>query len=91
MLLLITLIVYQAHSQHVRMGLSFPVGVSINPVGVAPFAGAIWIGPEWQWRGGNYVHVPGYWAKPLRNRTMWIPGQWKRTRRGFIWVSGRWR
>lgn len=79
------------HAQHVRAGLSFPAGVVVNSPGSAPFAGAVWIGPEWQWRNGTYVHVPGYWAKPYRKKQRWHGGHWKRTRRGYIWVGGRWR
>lgn len=78
-------------AQHVKVRLNFPVGVSIGPTGVAPFSGAVWIGPEWVWRNGNYVHVPGYWARPNRRNGVWVPGHWKYTRRGYCWRPGRWR
>ncbi len=43
---------------------------------VSPYAGAIWIGPEYYWSGSNYaVH----------------PGHWNQNRRGHAWVSGGWR
>ena len=91
MVLAIVLIFSAAgRAQHVRIRLSFPVGVSVNAPGPPPFRGAIWIGPEWEWRGGNYVHVPGYWAKP-RGRSYWAPGHWRRGRHGYVWVPGRWR
>ncbi|MDR0794001.1 MAG: hypothetical protein LBE82_11890 [Chitinophagaceae bacterium] len=52
--------------------------------------GYVWIAPEWTWRGGAYVEVPGYWAPPQSGR-MWIQGYWRNTpRRGYEWVPGRW-
>ena len=78
-------------AQHVRVRLGFPASVGIRAGGPAPFAGAIWIGPEWQWRGGQYVAVPGYWARPRGHRSYWVQGHWKYTRRGYRWVPGHWR
>ena len=80
-----------ANAQHVKVRIGFPVGISIGPSGHAPFAGAVWIGPEWQWRGGNYVTVPGYWARPGRHGAIWVPGHWKYSRKGYSWVPGHWR
>jgi hypothetical protein len=80
-----------ANAQHVKVKIGFPVGISIGPSGRAPFSGAIWIGPEWTWRGGNYVCSPGYWARPSRHGAIWVPGHWKNSRRGFIWIPGHWR
>lgn len=81
----------QVQAQNVRVRLNFPVGVNIGAPGPRPYSGAVWIGPEWQWRGGNYVHAPGYWAKPRRHGMVWIPGHWKHSRFGYRWVPGRWR
>jgi hypothetical protein len=83
-------LVATADAQHVRVRLNFPVGISIGAPGPAPYRGAIWIGPEWQWRGGRYEHVPGYWARPGRYNAVWIPGHWKYGRRGYRWVPGHW-
>ena len=80
-----------AEAHHVRVRLKFPAGISIGAQARAPISAAVWIGPEWQWRGGQYVHVPGYWAKPGRHGAVWVPGHWKYTRRGYRWVPGRWR
>lgn len=83
-------IFFQSNAQYVKVKLNFPSGVMHAPA-PAPFSGAIWIGPEWKWNKGVYVHVPGYWAKPKHHkRNRWIPGHWKYSRRGYIWVSGRW-
>ena len=80
-----------ANAQHVKVRIGFPVGISIGAPARAPFTGAVWIGPEWAWRGGRYECVPGYWAKPQRYGSIWVPGHWKYNRRGYIWVPGRWK
>ncbi|MFN8290226.1 MAG: hypothetical protein U0U70_08220 [Chitinophagaceae bacterium] len=80
-----------ANAQRVGVRLNFSVGTRIGPPGPAPYGGAIWIGPEWQWRRGRYVEVPGYWASPRRYGAVWVPGHWKYSRRGYRWVPGRWR
>ena len=80
-----------AQAQHVRVRLNFPVGISIGAPAHRPYAGAVWVSPEWQWRGGQYVSVPGYWAKPGRHGAQWIPGHWQNSRRGYRWVPGHWR
>lgn len=80
-----------ANAQHVKVRLDFPVNVSIGAKGHRPYSDAIWIGPEWQWRGGRYEVVPGYWARPRHHGALWIPGHWQSSRRGEIWISGHWR
>jgi hypothetical protein len=85
LVIIVASIFNKAQAQFVRQRPSFSVNVA---VGRPPFAGAIWIGPEWEWRGGRYVEVPGYWARPGR---VWIPGHWKMTRRGERWIPGHWR
>jgi hypothetical protein len=79
-----------AGAQYVRVRPGFSVGVSIGAPGPMPYRGAIWIGPEWSWRGGRYVEVPGYWARPRHHRAVWIPGHWVYSRRGYRWKQGRW-
>ncbi|HEV7781978.1 MAG TPA: hypothetical protein VGO58_11975 [Chitinophagaceae bacterium] len=90
-LVVLVTLVSSSQAQNVRVQLNFPVGISIGAPGPRPYTGAVWIGPEWQWRGGNYVHVPGYWARPNRHSAVWISGHWKYSRRGYRWVSGHWR
>jgi WXXGXW repeat (2 copies) len=54
--------------------------VEVRPV--LPYAGAVWIGGYWGWRGGRHAWVPGYYERPR-------PGYaW----RGHGWVNdgGRW-
>jgi len=89
--ILFALVTLGSNAQRVSVRLNFPTGVHVLAPGPAPYHGAVWIGPEWQWRAGRYVMVPGYWAKPRHPRAVWIPGHWKYSRRGYIWVPGRWR
>ncbi len=81
----------QVQAQHVRVRLNFPVGINVGAPAHRPYSGAVWIGPEWQWRGGRYVSTPGYWARPGRQGAVWVPGHWKYSRRGYRWVPGHWR
>ena len=79
-----------ANAQHVRVQLNFPSGYEVNAPRNAPYPNAIWIGPEWQWRGGRYVAVPGHWERARRHHEIWIPGHWEQRRRGYFWVPGHW-
>jgi hypothetical protein len=90
-LLLFVGILSTAHAQYVRVQIGFPSGTHVHAHGPRPHAGAVWIGPEWQWRGGQYVVVPGYWARPNRHGAVWVPGHWKHNRRGYRWIPGHWR
>jgi hypothetical protein len=87
---LLGLSIVKADAQYVRVKPGFSVGITIGAPGPAPYSGAIWIGPEWRWRGSRYVEVPGYWARPGRYHA-WIPGHWRYARRGYRWVPGHWR
>lgn len=83
--------IYTTNAQYVKIRIGFPAGISIGATGRAPFSGAVWISPEWQWRGGRYVSVPGYWVRPGRFGAIWVPGHWKYSRHGYRWVPGHWR
>lgn len=54
-----------------------------------PFAGAVWIGGHWEWRGNQYVWKSGHWVKRVKGKK-WVAGHWRKTPRGFVWVEGRW-
>ena len=82
---------FTSPAQNIKIRLNFPVGVSVRPIGKAPFPNAIWIGPEWRWEAGRYVHVPGYWAAPKYRHGHWVSGHWRRNRRGYIWMPGKWK
>lgn len=78
------------NAQRVRARIDFPVNITIGAPGPPPFAGAVWIGPEWRWQQDQYVAVPGYWARPTPRRA-WVNGYWVRGHRGYMWRPGRWR
>ena len=81
----------KANAQYVKVRPEFTIGVNVGPRGVAPHHGDIWVGPEWEWRNGRYVEMPGHWAAPRRYGAIWIPGHWKYTRRGYRWIAGHWK
>ena len=77
---------------------SAQIYVKVRPVApvvvrtAAPSAAHIWIGEEWEPRGGTYAYVGGHWAAPPHPGWIWVPGHWKRhDRRGEVWVRGHWR
>ena len=89
-MILLGLSLIKADAQYVRRKPGFSVNVTVGAPGPPPYSGAIWIGPEWTWRGSQYVEVPGYWARPGRHRG-WVSGQWRNTHRGYSWRRGHWR
>lgn len=57
----------------------------------APSRTHVWIGEEWENRGGAYVSVGGHWEAPPHPGWIWIPGHWAHERRGDYWIRGHWR
>ena len=82
--------ILKADAQYVRTKPGVSVNISVGAPGPAPYRGAVWVGPEWQYRRGRYVEVPGYWANPGRHHG-WAYGHWKHSRRGYKWVPGNWK
>jgi len=56
----------------------------------APSPRHVWVAPEWTWRGGAYVEVPGYWSLPPAGHRAWVPGHWVAEPRGNRWIPGHW-
>ena len=90
-ILITTIGALSSHAQRVRVRLDFPAGIAVAAPVPPPFTGAVWIGPEWTWRGGQYVCAPGYWAHPALRRGYWAPGHWQYSRHGYEWRRGHWR
>jgi hypothetical protein len=68
-----------------------PPGARVEVVGVEPGPGHIWVAGYHEWRGGEYVWVPGHWATPPHPRYhRWVPGHWREHRNGWYWVEGHW-
>jgi hypothetical protein len=59
-----------------------PPAPLVEPVPIAPYAGAVWIGGYWGWRGGRHVWVGGHYEQP-RPGYVWRPHAWEQR-------DGRW-
>ncbi|MGB4775141.1 MAG: hypothetical protein WBP45_08215 [Daejeonella sp.] len=57
---------------------------------VAPHKNAIWIPGEWVWQGNQYIYANGYYADLKPGYKRYNEGHWKKARRGYVWVGGRW-
>jgi len=58
-------------------------------IGDAPYAGAVWVGPEYYWSGGRYERREGHWEHGGGGRT-WHGGSWAPHRNGYRWNRGGW-
>jgi hypothetical protein len=66
-----------------------PAPVIVRPA--APSPAHVWIGDEWEERGGKYVYVGGHWDAPPRRGQIWVAGFWKREgHHGERWIKGHW-
>ncbi|NCI46462.1 YXWGXW repeat-containing protein [Sediminibacterium soli] len=57
----------------------------------APAAGYIWVDDEWVPQGKTYVYKAGAWVAPPRSGAVYNKGYWKRNKKGWHWVPGRWK
>jgi len=68
------------------------ISLSLRDRPARPSSAHVWIGEDWAWRNGNYVHVGGHWDAPPAHRRTWVAGYWKNSPgHGHYWVAGRWR
>ncbi|MBK0378821.1 YXWGXW repeat-containing protein [Mucilaginibacter segetis] len=74
-----------AHDYYVAQQPVEPVYVQPAP----PSARVVWVPGGWRWRGGRYVYVNGYYARP-RGR-VYVKGHWEHTRHGYTWHKGYWK
>jgi hypothetical protein len=63
-----------------------PHPVKVRPA--IPFATAVWIDGHYAYRRGRYVWVPGGYVRAPHPRAHWVPGRWKKHRRGWKWNEG---
>jgi hypothetical protein len=59
--------------------------------GLAPRGGMVWVDGYWGWQNRNYVWVPGRWANPPRNRSVWVAPRWELRGGRYRFNNGRWR
>jgi hypothetical protein len=79
---------FAAEAQYVvKIRPAAPV-VRVRPVSPSPRH--VWVGGNYNWRGGQYAYTDGYWAVPPSPGRVWVDGHWKQKRRGWIWVPGHW-
>jgi hypothetical protein len=57
----------------------------------APSREYIWIDGYWNWNGDKYVWERGHWARPPRERTVWVAPRYERHERGYRYTPGQWR
>jgi hypothetical protein len=50
----------------------------------------VWVPGNWAWND-RWIWVEGEWVVPPRDGAVWQSGYWTRSRRGYVWVQGRWR
>jgi hypothetical protein len=51
----------------------------------------VWVSEDWDLIYNNkYVYRAGYWAFPPTLKSVYIPGYWKKTPKGYSRVSGYW-
>jgi hypothetical protein len=55
-----------------------------------PYADAVWVDGEWEWRKDHHEFKNGYYNPPHRN-SAFVPGQWKHSARGYYYTHGRWK
>jgi len=68
-----------------------PPPARVEVVPAAPYPEAVWIEGHWDYRGGNWVWLPGYWERRPYGGAVWVPGHWRETPAGWKWVPGHWR
>jgi len=89
-IVLLGLSTIKAEAQYVRIKPGFSVNISLNAPPNRPYRDAVWVGPEWVWRHGRYVEVPGHWVRRSRGG-VWVSGSWVYSKRGYRWHRGYWR
>jgi hypothetical protein len=91
-IVLLGLSTIKADAQYVRRKPGFSVNISLGAPGPAPYSEAVWVRPEWVWRHGRYVEVPGHWVRAPRHGAVWVNGGWAySSHRGYRWRGGYWR
>lgn len=87
-LLAILFTVSAAATAQIYVRIHPPVPVIVRPP--QPTQNHVWIEEDWSPNGKHYRYSGGRWATPPRRGYHRQPGHWKPTRRGDVWVQGRW-
>jgi hypothetical protein len=65
-----------------------PTEVVYDP-GTPPYADGVWVGDDWVWSSGRYVHNRGHWDHRREGHT-YVKGNWEHTNRGYRWHKSHW-
>lgn len=68
-----------------------PPPLRVEVRGTAPSGAHVWVAGRWDWRGDDFVWVPGGWVLPESGRHQWVAGAWHHDSGGWFWVDGHWR
>ncbi|MBK7434773.1 MAG: YXWGXW repeat-containing protein [Chitinophagaceae bacterium] len=88
LLMVVLFTVSTAASAQIYVRIRPPVPVIVRPP--QPSRTHVWIDEEWAPNGRSYRYSGGHWATPPRRGYHRQQGHWKQTRRGNVWVQGRW-
>jgi WXXGXW repeat (2 copies) len=80
-----------ASAQRVVIRVTPPRPVRVGVIGHPPGPGYVWIEGYQEWRGDDYVWVPGRWVLPPRRHARWIRPRYRHVHGGWVFVAGRWR
>jgi hypothetical protein len=56
----------------------------------APSREHVYLEGYYDFRGSDWVWVPGRWERPMRPDAKWVPGRWVRVEGGYMWEPGHW-
>ncbi len=55
-----------------------------------PSPDAVWVEPHYEWLGGRWFWVRGYYMYPPHPHAEWIPGHYVFRHHSHFWVGGHW-
>jgi len=76
---------------------SAQIYVNVRPVAPTvvvtprPSPAHVWVAEDWEPYNNSYRYRGGYWVSPPHAHARWREGHWRHSRRGHVWVEGRWR
>jgi hypothetical protein len=79
-----------------RVGVTYyapvpPPPLQVEPYGVSPGPGNVWITGYWGYEGGHHVWHAGRWEKPPHPNAHYIPARWDRKGNQYAFRDGHWK
>jgi hypothetical protein len=75
---------------YVRVGPPPPPRHEVMPPPPHEHPNWVWHEGYHRWDGHAYAWVPGTYVAPPYGHARWVPGHWRNTPRGYMWVEGHW-